>query len=107
MLITSDQLGTGDERLGRLLMRAFLKTLKELDALPGQAIFMNSGVRLSTEGSDLLDDLRALESRGVEIMSCGTCLDYYGLLDALRVGRKSNMFEIATALLAAEQVVRP
>jgi len=68
---------------------------------------MNSGVRFSTVGSDVLDDLRALEIAGVELLSCGTCLDYYGLLDSLSVGRKSNMFEIASTLLVADRVVRP
>ena len=90
----------------------FVKTLKELDPRPERMIFANSGVRVTTEGSppaggsDLIDDLKALERSGVEILSCGTCLDYYGLVDSLRVGRASNMYEIASSLLGAERVVK-
>ena len=107
VFVASDVLGVGVEELGRILMRAFVKTLKEVQPKPDRAIFINSGVRLTTEGSDLVDDLRALEQSGVEILSCGTCLDYYGLLDSLRVGRKSNMLEIVSALLEADRVLRP
>ena len=88
-------------------MRSFIKTIKELDPGPATMIFANAGVRITTEGSDLLDDLRALEEDGVEILSCGTCLDYYNLKEALAVGRASNMYEIATALVEADKVVKP
>ena len=107
VLVSSNLFGSGEEELGKILMRAFIKTLNDLDPLPGRVIFANSGVRLTTEGSDLIDDLRALESEGVEINSCGTCLDYYGLLDSLRVGTASNMYEIASALVEADRLVRP
>jgi len=107
VLVTSDLFGTGPEALGRILMRAFIKTLRDLDPRPGKIIFANSGVRLTTEGSTLIEDLRALENEGTEIISCGTCLDYYHLTDGLRVGSVSNMYEIASALLEADRVVRP
>ena len=111
VFVPSSLFGTGEEELGRILMRAFVKTLKDIEPRPAQIIFANSGVRLTTEGSDLgsdlIDDLRALEKSGVEVISCGTCLDYYGLVDSLRVGRASNMFEIASALAGADRVVRP
>ena len=107
VLVTSNLFGTGEAELGRILMRAFIKTLKDLDPLPQKIIFANSGVRLTTAGSDLIDDLRELESGGVEILSCGTCLDYYGLLDSLEVGTKSNMYEIASSLVEADRVVGP
>lgn len=107
VLIAAEHLGSGDEQLGRILMRAFLKTLAELQPPPGTVIFLNSGVRLTTQGSEVLDDIRRLESLGVEILSCGTCLDFYHLKDALAVGRGSNMFEIVSALAAAGQVLRP
>jgi len=105
--ITSSVLGVGDEQLGRVLMRAFVKTLKELDPLPERLIFVNSGVRLTTRGSELIADLRELESRGVRILSCGTCLDYYQLKDALEVGAVTNMYETVTALAAADRVLKP
>ncbi len=107
VLISSDLFGTGEEELGRILMRAFVKTIKDLDPLPEKIIFVNSGVRLSTEGSDLIDDLVFLANTGVDVVSCGTCLDYYKLVDALKVGRVTNMYEIASSLAAADRVVRP
>jgi selenium metabolism protein YedF len=105
--ITSNVMGVGDEQLGRILMRAFVKTLKELNPLPAQLVFANSGVRLTTKGSDLIADLRELESRGVRILSCGTCLDYYQLMDALEVGTVTNMYEMTVALVAADRVLKP
>jgi selenium metabolism protein YedF len=106
VFVASDLLGVGDEELGLILMRAFVKTIRELDPRPAQVIFVNLGVRITTEGSALIDDLRALERSGVEVMSCGTCLDYYKLVDKLRVGRVSNMFDIASALVGADRLVK-
>lgn len=97
--IASDLLGKGDEQLGRILMCAFLKTLKDVAPLPNTMIFINSGVRLTTAGSDVIDDLSSLANLGVMIISCGTCLDYYRLKDALQVGTVTNMYEIAATLL--------
>jgi selenium metabolism protein YedF len=107
VFVDTDQFGRGDAELGRILMRGFLKTLKEVEPLPATLIFANHGVRLTTDGSDLLDDLAELADRGVELLSCGTCLDFLGLEDSLRVGRVSNMYEIASALLRASSVVKP
>ncbi len=106
VFVTSNLFGDGDQRLGQVLMRAFVKTLKELDTQPTRIIFANAGVRLTTTGSDLIADLGELERQGVEIMSCGTCLDYYHLSDALEVGAVSNMFDIATSLVEADRVVK-
>lgn len=106
VLVGSDRLGEGEEELGRILMRAFVKNLAAAAELPAQAIFVNAGVRLTTEGSPLLADLRALEARGVEVVSCGTCLDYYHLKDKLAVGRPTTMAETVAALLGAASVVR-
>ena len=107
VLIASEFLGSGDDQLGRILMRAFIKTLGDLDPPPAKAMFLNAGVRWTTAGSDLLDDLRRLHQRGVEVLSCGTCLDYFKLLDKLEVGRVTNMFEIVASLAAADRVLRP
>lgn len=107
VFVTSNLFGVGDERLGQILMKAFLKTLKDLDPRPAKVIFANSGVRLTTEGSDLIDPLCALEKEGVAILSCGTCLDYYGLVESLRVGVASNMYEIASSLAGADRIVQP
>jgi len=105
--VSSDQMGIGDEELGRILMRAFLKTLKDVSPKPQKLIFVNSGVRLTTEGSDVLESIRELEAMNITVMSCGTCLDYYHLKDKLKVGLASNMFDIASSLTEADRMVRP
>jgi len=99
VFIASAGIGTGDEQLAALLMRGFLYTLTEAEVPPRRLILMNAGVRLAVEGSDSLVNLRRLDSQGVEILACGTCLEFYGLKDALAVGRVSNMYEIADLLL--------
>jgi selenium metabolism protein YedF len=105
--INSPLLGIGDEALGSILMRAFLKSLLDLKPKPHRLILINSGVRLSSEGSEVLETLKALSDQGVAILSCGTCLDFYGLKERLRVGTVSNMFEIAQSLLDADPLIRP
>jgi selenium metabolism protein YedF len=105
--INSNLLGVGEEGLGAILMRAFLKTLLDSKTIPTKLIFINSGVRLTSEGSELLETLRALSDKGVEILSCGTCLDFYGLKEKLRVGIISNMYDIAQSLLEADRLIRP
>ncbi len=105
LLVTGSTLGRGDNDLGAVLMRSFMHTLVESDIKPHHIIFMNSGVSLAAEGSDVVDDLRALEDEGVEVLSCGTCLAQFGLKDAVRAGRVSNMYEITQALMKATRVV--
>jgi len=98
VLIGSDILGTGDKTLGRILMNAYIKTLVEVCPLPETIILINSGVNLSIEGSEALKPLLELEKMGVEILSCGTCLDYYSIKERLAVGQVSNMYTIAEKL---------
>jgi selenium metabolism protein YedF len=100
IFIASNQIGAGSDELGSLLMRGYLKTLIEAPKLPKRIIFMNGGVRLVAEGSDSHESLAKLAELGVEIIACGTCLDYYKLKEKLAVGRVSNMFEISSFLLA-------
>ncbi len=107
VFIASDLFGEGEKELGSILMRSFVKTLKQLDPLPECIVFANSGVKLTTEGSDLVADIKDLESSGVQILSCGTCIDYYHLKGKLQAGYESNMFEIATILASADRLVRP
>jgi selenium metabolism protein YedF len=106
VFITSDRLGTGDERLGEILMKAFLNTLWDNEPKPAKLMFINDGVRLTTEGSEVLDTLRLLEKDGVEIFSCGTCLEYYKLKDDLRVGKVTNMYETVHSLMDAGKVIK-
>ena len=105
--INSDLLGIGEEALGTILMRAFLKTLLDLKPIPSKVIFINSGVRLTTEGSEVLETLKAISEQGVEILSCGTCLDFYGLKEKLKAGVISNMYDIAQSLVEADRLIRP
>jgi selenium metabolism protein YedF len=105
--INSHLLGIGDEALGSILMRTFLKTLLDLETKPSRLILINSGVRLATEGSEVLETLGKLSEKGIEILSCGTCLDFYGLKEKLKVGKISNMYDIAQSLMEAGRLVRP
>jgi selenium metabolism protein YedF len=99
VFIATPGIGAGDEQLAALLMRGFLYTLTEAEVQPLRIILMNGGVRLAVEGSESLVNLRRLADQGVEILACGTCLEFYGLKEALAVGRVSNMYEIAELLL--------
>jgi selenium metabolism protein YedF len=105
VLFTSDRIGRGDSELGRILTGALLYSFVEVEPKPQIIIFMNSGIKLVIEGSSVLDDLSKLADEGVEILSCGTCLDFYGLKDKIAVGQISNAYTIAEILLGAEKVV--
>jgi len=102
--ITSEGMGRGDDRLGKLLMANFLRLLGENDARPESLVFMNSGVRLVCEGSDVLEHVRKLEEKGVEILACTTCLEYFELTDKLRAGRPTTMLRSVEAMLSREAV---
>lgn len=104
LLIASDRLGQGNDELGALLMRGFLHALAEGEEEPETLILMNHGVLLAIEGAETLEKLRRLEDQGVEVLACGTCLEYLGVKDRLAVGRVSNMYEIAE-LLAGSRVL--
>ncbi len=106
-VISSDVMGQGNDELGVILMKAFIHTAAELDNPPAVMIFYNTGVRLVSSGSDVIDDLRALEGKGVELMICGTCVNYFDLGDRLGAGKISNMYDIADVLSAAGRIVRP
>ncbi len=105
ILITSHKLGE-EEELGRLLMKGFLSTLGEATRRPSRLLFMNTGVFLTVEDSPVLGVLKELEAKGVEIYSCGTCLDYFGLKDRLAVGQITNMYDTVENLTGASLVVR-
>jgi selenium metabolism protein YedF len=106
LMITSDRLGDGPEELGRLLMRNFVHTLLETSKLPTRMLFLNSGVLLTCEGSEVLEALGKLHGMGVEIFSCGLCLDFFTIKDKLRVGATTNMLATAEYLLSADSVIK-
>ena len=105
--VGSDQMGAGAEKLGKVLIKGFLYALGQQDQLPQTILFYNGGASLTCEGSASLEDLKSLEAQGVEIMTCGTCLDFYGLTQQLRVGEGTNMYAIAEKLTGADLVVKP
>lgn len=106
ILIASDKLGSGSDELGRLLMKNFIITLLELGKQPEKIFFVNSGVLLTTAGSEVVEPLSKLVNAGVEMFSCGVCLEYYGVSDKLVVGMTTNMYTIAESLLQSGNAIR-
>lgn len=96
--IGSRYYGTGDDKLGEILMKSFIYTVTETEPLPKTIVFYNSGVYLTVKDSPVLDDIKVLAENGVEIISCGTCLDFFGLKEDLGVGEISNMYTIYEAI---------
>ena len=107
VVISADTMGNGDEKLGKKLMKAFIFALKSQDEVPSKIIFYNRGAFLTTEDPDTISDLKDLSEAGATIMTCGTCLDFYGLKEKLQVGIVSNMYDIVAAQMEASLVIRP
>lgn len=107
VVLSSDKMGTGEDELGRTLMKGFIFALTNVDPLPQTIICYNSGAFLTTEGSASLEDLKNLEAAGVKIMTCGTCLNYYGIKEKLQVGGISNMYDIAEMMNRSTTIIRP
>ena len=107
VVLSADTMGTGDEKLGRKLMKAFIFALTSQDVTPDKVICYNTGARLTTLDADTIRDLKALEAAGTTVMTCGTCLDFYGLKEQLQVGIVSNMYDIVEAQMNAALVIRP
>lgn len=105
--IKSDKMGSGDDTLGSILLRAFINSLQEVEILPTTIILYNSGVNIALKGCDTAESLKVLEDRGVTILSCGACLDFYEVKEQLAVGLISNMFKITSVLSKASHVVYP
>lgn len=106
VVFDSDRIGDGDEEFSKSLLESFLVSLTEEDVLPEYVICYNKGVYLTTERQNTIEDFKKLEENGVEIISCGLCLDHYELKEKLSVGRVSNMYEICT-LMRTHHTVRP
>lgn len=105
--VESSVMGRGSDELGAVLMKGFLFAVGQLPELPKTMLFYNGGARLTCRGSESLEDLRSLEAQGVEILTCGTCLNHYGLTEELAVGGVTNMYSIVEKLAGAGQVVKP
>lgn len=107
VVVSSDRMGVGNDELGKVLIKGFIFAVTQLDKLPKTMLFYNGGATLTAEGSDSLEDLKSLEAQGVEIMTCGTCLDYYGLKEKLAVGSVTNMYSIVETMANAGKIIRP
>jgi selenium metabolism protein YedF len=105
VMCATDRLGFGDDELGLKLMVNFLRTLKEMGDELWQLVFVNNGVKLTIDDSDVLEDLKDYENYGLKIMVCGTCLDHFNLLDRKQVGETTNMLDIVTAMQLADKVI--
>lgn len=105
--IDTDAMGRGSDDLGRTLMKGFIYAVSQLETLPKTILFYNGGAKLTTEGSVSLEDLRSMEAQGVQILTCGTCLNFYGLADKLAVGSVTNMYVIVETLAKAGKVIKP
>ena len=106
VVIGSNKMGEGDERLGKILVKSFIYSLTQLEKLPKVIVFFNSGAYLTCEGSESLDDIKLLADQGVEVYTCGTCLDFYGIKEDLRVGVVTNMYEIAKLMSQGTPLIR-
>lgn len=107
VVLSANVMGQGDEKLGTALMKAFVFALTKQDRLPETILCYNTGAYLTCEGADTLEDLKNLEAEGVTILTCGTCLDFYGIKDKLAVGSVTNMYDIVERMEAAKTIVRP
>lgn len=107
LVLSSHLMGNGKDDLGKVLMKGFVFAVTQLDKLPEKVVLYNGGAQLTAQGSDSLEDFKYLESQGVEILTCGTCLSYYEIEDKLMVGEVTNMYTIVEAMSDAIKVIRP
>ena len=107
VVLSANTMGTGDPKLGTSLMKAFVFALTKQDQLPDTILCYNTGANLTCEGADTLEDLKLLEGEGVTILTCGTCLDFYGLKEKLAVGGVTNMYDIVERMEKAAQIIKP
>ena len=107
VVLSANTMGTGDPKLGTSLMKAFVFALTKQDQLPETILCYNTGAYLTCEGADTLEDLKLLESEGVTVLTCGTCLDFYGLKEKLAVGGVTNMYDIVERMEGATTIVKP
>lgn len=107
VVLSANTMGSGDPKLGTSLMKAFVFALTKQDQLPDTILCYNTGASLTCEGADTLEDLKLLESEGVTILTCGTCLDFYGLKEKLAVGTVTNMYDIVERMENAARIIKP
>lgn len=107
LVISSEKMGEGNDELGGILIKSFIYALTDLEKIPSTIIFYNGGAKLTTKESPILEDLKKLEEAGAEILTCGTCLNYFGLTESLSVGKVTNMYTIAEKMDSAIKIIKP
>lgn len=107
IVLSSDEMGKGSSELGKMLMKNFIYALTESDSLPSHILLYNSGVKLASEDEETIKDLKKLAQKGVQIVVCGLCLNYFGLESKLAVGSVSNMYAILQTKLSAKKIIQP
>jgi selenium metabolism protein YedF len=107
VVISSSTMGEGDDQLGAILMKGFIYALAQQEELPKTILFYNGGAKLTCEDAPTLEDLKSLEAQGVEILTCGTCLNHYGLSEKLQVGGVTNMYVIVEKMTQASLIIKP
>jgi len=107
IVVSEDKMGRGNAELGTVLIKAFMHTVAGQAKKPDVMIFYNTGVQLTVQGSDVLEDLKQLEGEGVQILVCGTCLNYFEIKDKLAVGVVSNMYDIVEIMSSAGRLLVP
>lgn len=107
VVVGANHMGEGEGELGKNLLKAFLYALSQQETLPRTILFYNGGAFLTCQGSLSLEDLKSMAERGVEILTCGTCLNFYGLTEKLAVGGVTNMYDIVEKQMAADLIVKP
>ncbi|EJO5348028.1 sulfurtransferase-like selenium metabolism protein YedF [Clostridium botulinum] len=105
IVISKNVLGSGDDKLGTTLMKSYLYALSESDKLPSHLLFLNGGVKLTVEDSECIESIQTLKDKGVTILNCGTCLDFYGIKDKLKVGEITNMYTIVEEMNSADNTI--
>jgi len=105
VMLATDRMGYGDDELGLILMISYIKTLKEMGPELWRLVFVNNGVKLTIDGSEVLPVLKEYEEQGLHILVCGTCLTHFDLLDQKQVGETTNMLDIVTAMQLADKVI--
>lgn len=107
VVISSSCMGSGSDELGAVLMKGFLYAISQQEELPATILFYNGGAKLTCENAPTIEDLKSMEAQGVEILTCGTCLNHYGLTQQLRVGSVTNMYVIAEKMSKASLIIKP
>lgn len=107
VVISSNTMGDGNEELGKILIKGFIYALTEIEKLPASIIFYNGGAKLTIKESPVIEDLQKLQQMGVEILTCGTCLDYYNVKESLVVGAITNMYSIVEKMNSADKIIKP